>query len=65
MSDVIDEVLCPITGSIIDIGLCCDIQDVIDDMIKEDILKNDLDFTLTSLHKGICKNCKKRIDPSL
>lgn len=61
MAEVINEVFCPIKQNKIDIGECEDIQNVVDDMIVESVI----DFELSKNDKNICKNCKKRIDPSL
>ena len=65
MANYVENVYCPITNCYIDIGLCQDIQFVVDDMVIEEILEPDISFKLTDEHKKICKACKKRIDPSL
>ena len=65
MAEIIEEVMCPIVGNLIDIGLCSDIQDVVDDLIFESVIEQDINFSLTDKHKEACHNCKKRKDPSL
>ena len=65
MANYVEYVYCPITDNYIDIGLCQDIQFVVDDMVVEEILEPDLSFKLTEEHKRVCKDCKKRIDPRL
>ena len=65
MANYVENVYCPITDNYIDIGLCQDIQFVVDDMVIEEILEPDISFKLTDEHKRICKACKKRIDPRL
>ena len=62
---IVNDVMCPLADRLIEIGLCMDIQDVVDDMVIEDILEPDISFKLTDEHKKICRACKKRIDPSL
>ena len=62
---IVNDVMCPLADRMIEIGLCMDIQDVVDDMVIEEILEPDISFKLTHEHKKICKACKKRIDPSL
>lgn len=61
MAEIIEFLKCPITGTDIDIGLCQDIQFVVDDAMREDVI----DFNLTESDRDICRNCKKRIDPTL
>lgn len=61
MAEIINFLRCPITNTDIDIGLCQDIQFVVDDAIIEDAI----DFKLTESNKNTCRNCKKRIDPTL
>ena len=62
---IVNDVMCPLADRMIEIGLCMDIQDVVDDMVIEDILEPDISFKLTDEHKKICRACKKRIDLSL
>lgn len=64
-SEVVNDVMCPLVNRMIELGLCMDIQDVVDDMVIEEILEPDISFKLSDEHKRICKACKKRIDPSL
>ena len=61
MVEIVEFVLCPIKMSEIDIGEYEDIQNVVDNMVIESVI----DFTLTEEDKIRCKNCKKRIYPSL
>ncbi len=61
MVEMIDDVYCPIEKKQIDIGLCQDVQAVVDNAIKEDVI----DFNISSDDRTICQNCKKRIDPAL
>ena len=65
MAEIIEEVMCPLAAKLIDIGLCSDIQDVVNDLIFDSVIESDLNFKLTDRHKELCRNCKKRIDPSL
>lgn len=65
MAEYVENLFCPIAKKTIDIGLCSDIQDVVDNMVKERILEDDFDFNLTDVHKEMCRSCKKRIDPRL
>ena len=55
-SEVVNDVMCPLVNRMIELGLCMDIQE---------ILEPDISFKLSDEHKRICKACKKRIDPSL
>lgn len=61
MANYVENVYCPITKNNIDIGLCQDIQFVVDDAVVESVI----DFSLNNGDKEICKSCKKRIDPRL
>lgn len=60
MAKIINFVQCPILKNEFDIGLCFDIQNVVDNMITENILKNDIDFTLSERERSVCINCIKR-----
>lgn len=60
MADIIDYLNCPITNTKIDIGLCQEIQFVVDGAMVEELI----DFRLKKEDMKICENCKKRIDPS-
>lgn len=61
MSEIIDDVFCPMMKKMIEIGYCVELQWIADDEIfptaDEEYLTNE-DF-------AICKKCKKRIDPAL
>lgn len=64
-NEIVNDVMCPLVDKMIELGLCMDIQDVVDDMVVEEILRSDIPFKLTEEHKRVCKDCKKRIDPRL
>lgn len=34
-SEVVNDVMCPLVNRMIELGLCMDIQDVVDDMVIE------------------------------
>ncbi len=61
MSEIIEEVFCPMMNKVIDFGYCNELQMIADNMVmplaeEEHLTEDD--------HK-ICKACKKRIDPRL
>lgn len=61
MAKIINLVQCHILKNEIDIGLCFDIQNVVDNVITENILKNDIDFTLSERDRSLCINCIKKL----
>lgn len=60
MSKEIDTVQCPLLDREIDFGYCQDIQFVADNMIKPEVLEDDI----PPEKYPICKRCPKRIDPT-
>lgn len=65
MAKIINFVQCPIRKNEINIGLCYDIQNVVDNMITENIYKNDIDFNLSERDRSVCINCIKRTNLEL
>ena len=63
-NEVINEVLCPIFRQKIDIGLCSEVQDVYDNMLREESVPEILPY-LNNESKEICKSCPKRQNPAL
>lgn len=61
MSEIIEEVFCPMMNKKIDFGYCNELQMIADDMVTP--MPEEEHLTLTDYE--ICKACKKRIDPSL
>ena len=59
METPVDEAFCPIINSMIDIGLCEDIQNVVDNMMKEEILDGFFERP-TNEQKEICRQCLRR-----
>ncbi len=60
MFQTVNNVQCPMLGKKIELGYCMDIQDVVDNMIKPEILEDNI----PPEKYPICKRCPKRIDPT-
>ena len=61
MAEIVDDVNCPMLKKEIELGYCIELQWIVDGGVKP---TKDEKF-LTQKHYEICRNCKKRIDPSL
>lgn len=61
MAKVVEDVFCPMLKRIIELGYCCELQWIADDSI----IPTEDEKYLTEDDYAICKQCKKRIDPSL
>ena len=61
MSEIIEEVFCPMMNKVIDFGYCNELQMIADDMVTP----MEEEAYLTEDDYKICKLCKKRIDPRL
>ena len=61
MSEIIEEVFCPMMKKEIDVGYCNELQMIADNDIKPTVDEEHL----TNTDYKICHNCKKRIDLSL
>lgn len=60
MSQIVNDVQCPLLGREIELGYCMDIQDVVDNMIESGMLEDNI--PPEKYH--ICQHCPKRIDPA-
>ena len=54
------NLLCPMYGRQIEIGLCMEAQDVVDDMITQ---PPEPEYYIRDEMKPICRECPKRDDP--
>ena len=61
MTKIVAAVDCPMLKKEIELGYCIELQWIVDGGVKP---TKDEEF-LTQKHYEICRNCKKRIDPSL
>ncbi len=61
MVKIIENVKCPMLRRIIETGYCDELQWIADGGVKP----TDDEKDLTEKDFAVCKNCKKRTDPSL
>jgi hypothetical protein len=61
MSGMIENVFCPMMKTVIETGYCDELQMIADDAITPTVDEEHL----TESDFAMCRECKKRIDPSL